>query len=65
MSQIPTLAHKKARLGGLRQKFFGSPACFKIPLAVCGDTMVNGTLNFFWLMGLNHISWLPFPCRSK
>ena len=33
-------AHKKARDAGLVQKFFGNPACFKIPLAVCLETIV-------------------------
>ena len=59
------MSQQKARNAGLVQKFFGNPACFKIPLAVCLETIVYGTLKLFSVRGLNHISWLPFPCLSK
>lgn len=46
------------------QKAFGSPASFKIWLAMC-RLFVRGTAKVLPVAGLNQISWLPLPGRTN
>jgi hypothetical protein len=43
----------------------GGPACFKTSLAVCRDWVERGTVTCLPARGLNQISWLPFPARTR
>jgi len=52
-------------ISSLNQNAFGNPAWRKMAFAVCRLGMPIGTGKLRRVIGLNHISWLPFPCRTK
>lgn len=41
------------------------PLCFKIAFAVCRDLILVSTVICRLVIGLNHMSWSPLPCRLK
>jgi hypothetical protein len=50
----------------LFQNFFSSPACFRIPFAVCLDFIFESIGNFIPVIGLYQISWLfLFPGEKR
>lgn len=55
---------RRRRLSSL-QNPFGNPACFRIALAKGRLSMFAGTVKVRFVIGLNQISWLPLPSRSK
>ena len=68
MDRLPDLASAFSRSRPLRandQKALGSPACFRMPLAVCLERIFESTGNLRLVIGLYQISWSPLPCRSK
>jgi hypothetical protein len=47
------------------QKWFGRPACLRMPLAVCRLLIALGTGKLRFVIGLYQISWLPLPARTR
>jgi hypothetical protein len=43
------------------QKALSKPACLRTALAVCLDLILESTGTLLFVMGLNQISWSPFP----
>ena len=47
------------------QNAFGSPACFRVPLAVCLDFDWRSTVKCRREIGLYQTSWSPRPMRTR